>query len=276
MLLEALLIWNGAVSAEDLGDCLDCSIDRAEQDLARYRALHPGCLIGDAGTYRASDQFEPSYLRGTVQEFLQVLRNVGDVAATPLSVVAAQVAPIELLQLPERAFDVRILQRMSTAIRDRRWLEVEYQSMSHPEPRSLRIAPHALAHAGRWHARAWSETHQAYRDFLLSRISGIPQLGDEVPDRTGDWEWSNLVSVRIGPHAGLSPAQQRVVEQDYGMRHGMLETTLRLALVPYYLRMMGVGRDDLLQPAAEQQIMLLNGSELASYDRLSGGGGHGD
>lgn len=276
MLLEALLIWNGAVSAEDLGDCLDCSIERAEQDLARYRALHPGCLIGDAGTYRASDQFEPGYLRGTVQEFLQVLRNVGDVAATPLSVVAAQVAPIELLQLPERAFDIRILQRMSSAIRDRRWLVIEYQSMSHPEPRSLRIAPHALAHAGRWHARAWSDTHQAHRDFLLSRISGIPQLGEALPGRTDDWEWNNLVSVRIGPHAGLSAAQQRVVEQDYGMRHGMLEATLRLALVPYYLKMMGVGRDDHLRPPAEQQIMLLNGRQLASYDRLSGGGMHGD
>lgn len=271
LLLEARIIWSGAVRIGDLRDAFDVSTGRAERDFRLYRELCPHNLRFDAqtGHFFAGDRFEPAFLRGTAREFLAVLRSHDLATDLPLAMATASHIPSELLEAPERDFDVRVLQRLGSAIREKRWLTVEYQSMSKPDPRRLDIAPHALAHVGRWHARAYSSQHGGYRDFLLSRICGIPELGGDAghgPEH--DWDWRNHVSVRIGPHPGLSEPQKRVVEQDYGMRLGMLERSVRLALAPYYLKMLNVGHGDTGRPPAEQQIVLLNQAELDAFNRL--------
>ena len=272
MLIEAQIIWNGGISVDELKKLFEVSRKRAENAFQIYQQRCPKNVqvSADGEIYSATDRFEPMFLRGTVQEFLQVLRNFGKTAATPLSIVAAQSAPIELLEAPEREFDVRILQRITTAIRDRRTLAIQYQSMTHPEARTLEICPHALAHTGRWHMRAWSHTHQAYRDFLLSRLAEIPELKAkaEVPADKKDWEWDSLVSVKIGAHPQLSAGQKAVIEKDYGMRGGVLEKTVRVAMIPYYLRLMNVGDDDHMREPATQQIVLLNKQAVEGYDRL--------
>lgn len=84
----------------------------------------------------------------------------------------------------------------------------------------------------------------------------------------GDWDWHQHVAIRIAAHPDLSPAQKRVVEQDYGMLHGQRETRVRVALAPYYLRMLGIGRDDRQRPPQEQQIVLLNAADLDALNRL--------
>lgn len=271
MLLEARLIWAGAIRLGDLRDAFDVSTRTAEKDLQLYRSLRPQNLALDAqiGVYTATDRFEPAFLRGTAGEFLAVLRNHDLAQDLPLAMAAAGHVPAETLELPEREFDVRVLQRISTAIREKRWLSLEYQSMNRPEPRRIEIAPHALAYVGRWHARAYSLEHQAFRDFLLSRMLGLPSLGE--PARHGgeqDWDWRNFVKVKLGPHPGLTAPQRRVVEHDFGMRLGLLEKSLRLALVPYYLRLLNVGRGDAERSPAEQQIVLLNLAELDAFNRL--------
>ena len=270
--VEAHVIWRGYIRSGDLRDAFDISTGKAEKDLSLYMKLAPLNLNRDAhtGEFRATDAFVPQFLRGTASEYLQVLRNHELAADLPLAMVASGQLSAEVLEVPTREFDVRVLARLNTAIRERRYLAIDYQSMTHPEPRQLRVAPHVLVCAGRGHARAWSATHESYRDFLLSRICGIPELLDECA-RTPelDWDWRNDVGVRIAPHPDLSPAQKRVVEQDYGMLHGMRETRVRVALAPYFLRLLGIGRGDRTRPAAEQQIVLLNAADLDALNRLS-------
>lgn len=270
--IEALAIWRGRLRAADLRDCFDMSVARADREFALYARMAPGNLkrYAETGEYRPTDQFEPRFLRGTASEYLQILRNHEFDEDLPLAMATSGVGAVECLELPQREFDVRVLAKINAAIREHRWLQVDYQSMSHPAPRRLRIAPHVLVFAGRWHARAWSEHHGAYRDFLLSRISGKVDLeGDCDRDSNKDWDWNNDVAVRIAPHPDLSAAQKAVVEQDFGMTHGMLETRVRVALVPYFLRLLGVARGDQQRPASEQQIVLLNPSDLDALNRLS-------
>ncbi|SHG67991.1 Predicted DNA-binding transcriptional regulator YafY, contains an HTH and WYL domains [Hydrocarboniphaga daqingensis] len=271
MLLEARVIWDGLIRAGDLRDAFDISTRKAEKDIALYRARCPDNLDLDVatGVYRASDRFEPAFLRGSAEEWLSVLRHHDLAQDLPLAMAAAGHVPAEILELPQREFDVRVLQRLGTAIREQRWLSIEYQSMNRPDPRALQIAPHSLAYVGRWHARAYSLEHQGFRDFLLSRIIGLPGLGDSAGiDSAQDWDWRNHVTVRVGPHPGLTEPQRRVVEHDFGMHHGTLEKHLRLALVPYWLKLMNVGRGDIERHAAEQQIVLLNQAELDAFNRL--------
>ena len=272
MLLEARVIWAGELTTADLRQAFGISRSQASKDFSVYQELCPGNLHYDlhAKCYRPTGRFEPCLLRGTAREFLQVLRNRGVGSGLPLSVLADGVAPSEILELPERDFDVRILQRISLAVRERKWLSIEYQSMSHPDPRVLRVAPQALAHAGRWHVRSYSESHREFRDFLLSRIRGVPEIEEDHRVESGeDWDWNNFVAVRIAAHPGLTEPQRRVIEADYGMSQGVLERNLRLSMVPYYLRLMHVGADDHDRPAAEQQIVLVNAQELQAFNRLA-------
>ncbi|MGH8517126.1 MAG: WYL domain-containing protein, partial [Panacagrimonas sp.] len=270
--VEAHVIWRGQVRVADLRDSFDIGTARAEKDLLAYQRLAPGNLLRDrrTGEYRPTDAFVPRFLRGTASEYLQVLRNHELSDDLPLTMAASGAGATETLEPPAREFDVRVLARLNTAIRERRWLVIEYQSMSHPEPRRLEIAPHVLVFAGRWHARAWSATHESYRDFLLSRICGLPDLlGECERNAEHDWDWRNDVPVRIAPHPDLSAAQKRVVEQDYGMVHGMRETRVRVALAPYFLRLLGIGDGDRERSAQEQQIVLLNAGDLSALNRLA-------
>ncbi len=270
--LEAHAIWRGQVRVADLRDSFGITTGKAERDFATYLRLAPENLLRDrrTGEYRPTDTFVPQFLRGTAAEYLQVLRNHELDAELPLAMATSGMVAAETLEAPAREFDVRVLARLNTAIREGRWLAVDYQSMTNPDPRRLEIAPHVLVFAGRWHARAWSATHEGYRDFLLSRICGLPELlGPCERSADKDWDWRNEVAIRIAPHPDLSAAQKRVVEQDYGMLHGMRETRVRVALAPYFLRLLGIGRGDRARSAQEQQIVLLNAADFDALNRLS-------
>lgn len=47
------------------------------------------------------------------------------------------------------------------------------------------IAPHTLVFTSmRWHVRAYCEKNGDYRDFVLSRFRGEPELMDDVSEHT--------------------------------------------------------------------------------------------
>jgi len=270
-LLEALLISSGGLRLSDLRDHFDIGTRRAERDLREYAQYCPGNLDFDAqtGIYRASDDFVPRFMPAHARDWLPLLRSHGLADGIGSALGSLLPSAVESLEPPARDFDVAVLHRLVTAIREKRAVRIDYQSMSSDTPRSLRIEPHALVDVGRWHARAWSELHNDWRDFLLSRIYQRPDFdGASSRDPQDDWDWQHHVSVRLVAHPGLTPHQRAVVENDYAMTHGVHERPVRIALVPYYLRMHGVGRGDRDRPAAEQQIVLANADEIAALDRL--------
>jgi predicted DNA-binding transcriptional regulator YafY len=273
ILIEARLIWAGCLTTQDLRGAFGISRSQASKDIALYESLAPDNLQYDlrGRCYRAARSFQPRFLHGTSREFLRALRLFDPESEHPLITLASETAAVELLEMPEREFDVVTLQRVNTAIRERLQLRVDYQSMRVPEPRPLQLSPIALVHTGlRWHLRAFSLSHERFIDVLLSRMRGVPELLDE-PGMSADedWEWKSIVPVRIGAHPGLSAHQRAVIETDYNMQAGVLERRLRIALVPYYLRLMNVGKDDRKRPPEQQQIILLNPEELSELDRLA-------
>lgn len=278
ILIEARIIWADSLSTADLRDAFGISRSQATKDIQLYQTLAPGNLEYNtrARRYCAADSFAPVFLSGTSKEFLRALRLMGPADAVrdgPPTAVAAADTPVALVDVPEREFDVSALQRVNRAIRLGRQMVVDYQSMRVDTPRALTLSPHALVHTGmRWHVRAYSRTHASFIDVLLSRMRGVPrvlQAAGEPAER--DWEWRTLVSVRVGAHPGLSAFQQRVIEDDYGMASGVLERRMRVALVPYYLRALGVGAGDRDRAPEKQQIALLNPEELTDLDRLAPG-----
>jgi hypothetical protein len=112
-----------------------------------------------------------------------------------------------------------VLRAVLRAIRERRALDVLYQSMSRPGPARRVIEPHALAHDGfRWHARAFDRETASFRDFVLGRLSK-PKIGAPAGSAArDDVEWHAFVPLVIAPHPDLTPAQSRAIAIDYGIR----------------------------------------------------------
>lgn len=117
-------------------------------------------------------------------------------------------------------------------------LNICYHSVSSGE--SLRdIVPFALLDTGlRWHVRAFDRKSQAFRDFVLTRISkSNPKLGDEplrheLPEQ--DVQWTRIVELDLVPHP--DQPYPEVTQMDYNMPAGVLRLKVRAALAGYALR----------------------------------------
>lgn len=97
--------------------------------------------------------------------------------------LALAYAHTRTLEVPDRLINAEILRPLLKACREHLRLEVEYVSLANPEPEVRLIAPHTLIYTGmRWHVRAFCEENQAYRDFVLSRLRGVPEFMDDVTE----------------------------------------------------------------------------------------------
>ncbi len=164
---------------------------------------------------------------------------------------------------PARGVAPETLRDVLAAIRLPAALQVTYQSMSRPEPNARWIEPHALAFDGfRWHARAFCQNDQVFKDFLLSRIVEVGDQGPVTSDHGSDAAWHTDVVLEIGPHPDLSDNQRRAIEMDYGMEAGRAQIVVRRALLFYALKRLGLDTDPAAREPQDQQIVLLNRDEV--------------
>ena len=119
----------------------------------------------------------------------------------------------------------------------------------------------------RWHVRAYCEKNGDYRDFVLSRFRGEPELMDDVSEHTreADVAWNTEVSVIIEPDSRLKAEQRAIVEADYGMREGQLKIDTRGALVQYVLQRYQLDPTKVHAKPTAQQIVLGNLEQLQPW-----------
>jgi predicted DNA-binding transcriptional regulator YafY len=148
-----------------------------------------------------------------------------------------QVSEIGITPIPARRIDADTLRKFLAAIRNRRSITIEYQSLSddRPDPLWREITPHAFGSDGlRWHVRAFCHIDRTFKDFIISRCLQIGGMGAPLANALDDLAWSTYFNIVLIPNPKLSPMQQKTVERDYGMQDGRCEMRLRLALL-YYL-----------------------------------------
>lgn len=96
--------------------------------------------------------------------------------------LALAYAHTEVLEVPDRSVKPEVLRPLLKACREGLRLDCHYVSLTDPEAEPRLIAPHTLVYTGmRWHVRAYCEKNRDYRDFVLSRFRGLPELQDEPP-----------------------------------------------------------------------------------------------
>jgi hypothetical protein len=267
-LLEATVFWSGEFFTNVLMDGFGISRVQASKDLTLYQSLCPGNIRYDKfmKRYVVDVAFKPAFMSGTAGEFLQVLKVQQNRMGSAVVTLVKNLPEVDVLEPVFRQVNAAVLQAVNQAIVASKEVLVSYQSMSRPEPIEHRLCPHALVFDGlRWHTRAFSYSHNEFRDFVLARMLSAELSSCTDIDASEDTAWHEFVSVRIGPHPGLSATQREAIEFDYGMNAGVLDHQVRATLVPYFLRVMRISRDDLSREAIVQQIVLLNRDELDKY-----------
>jgi predicted DNA-binding transcriptional regulator YafY len=267
--IETIALWEGRLTTRHLCDTYGIGRQQASKDINNYiREIGPGNLEYDKFLkgYKPTAAFTPQVTQGLADEYLHLMARNNELMNVFES-LSLNVANVEVLTVPVRDVKPEVLRPIMQAARQRKRLDVDYVSLNHPDHEGRIIVPHTLVYTGlRWHVRAWCEKNQAYRDFVLSRFRGIPEIMDDSEHGIdGDHDWNTEVIVRITPDPRLSKEQQNVVEIDYGMEGGALEVTSRAKLVTYVLKMLHVDPNELADDPTAQQIVVANREELAPW-----------
>lgn len=267
--IEIISLWEGRLTTRHLCDTFGIGRQQASKDINAYRrGVGSGNLEYDKYLkgYRPSPDFTPRLTRGLADEYLHLAARNTELSHVFESLSLA-LRNIEVLSLPVRDVQPAVLRPILQAARQKRRLEVDYVSIGKPDREGRIIVPHTLVFTGlRWHARAWCEKNRAYRDFVLSRFRGEPELL-ERSEHSGedDTDWHRRVCLELIPDPRLSPAQQDVVMADYGMQDGILRIETRAALAAYALRLLQVDVGVPERPPEAQQLVVANLDSLEPW-----------
>jgi predicted DNA-binding transcriptional regulator YafY len=253
------------VSRSDLMSRFGISAPQASDDIAKYLELAPGNLEYDRvrKAFIATPQFKPHVTVPDARQYLTQLLMLADHAIDSAESWLGHAPMHAIMPRVRRRLDADTLRPVVSAIRHRRAIEIQYQSMSTSEPTLRWIAPHALVYDGaRWHARSWCFNRSTFTDFVLARILSIGGHRQSGIDSTIDREWQEEFTIRLAPHPDLSSAQRQAIEMDYGMIDGCVGIPMRLCMTWYFERHYGLDIQSELLPPSRRQIVLQNRVEL--------------
>lgn len=268
-LIETVAWWEGRLITGHLMQSFGISRQQASKDISGYINDHaPGNLVYDKQVkgYVPAPGFQPRFIDFSASAYLHLLIQNNE-RAEHLEGLRLACAHTQALEVPDRSIRPEILRPLLKACREGLRLETEYVSLSSPEPEIRLIAPHTLVNTGmRWHVRAYCEKNREFRDFVLSRFRGEPDLLDKTEQGIDlDEDWNTEVTVVIQPDQRLEPAQKAIIETDFGMLDGVLEVPSRRALVKYVLQRYQIDYKNLNPRAEAQQTVVRNLAELKRW-----------
>lgn len=265
-LIELLANWEGRITCGHLQYYFQLGRQQASKVISQYRTLHPQYLkyCTSAKSYLPTIDFKPNIISADVAEYLNWIS--GQSTHLFLAEDKYQLAHA-ILSSPARKVSPHIMRPLVHAIRQGERLEIDYNAVSNPNSSGRIIVPIRFVNTGRrWHLRAWCEKAQAYRDFVLSRLSGTPSSeGKCVIELPEDFAWETEITLRIKPDPRLSAAQQAALIHDYDMQNGELHITTRGALAQYLLQDLQINTKMLHGNPVAQQLTLANHQEIEPW-----------
>lgn len=268
-LIETVAWWEGRLTTGHLMQSFGISRQQASKDINTYITEHaPKNLTYDRHLkgYVPNLKFAPKFIDNSASAYLHLLSENKE-RAPHIEGLALAYAHTEVLKVPDRSVRPDVLRPLLKACREGLRLECEYVSLANPVPETRLIAPHTLIYTGmRWHVRAFCEKNRDYRDFVLSRFRGEPDVLDVSEHvREQDAGWCTEVTVIIEPDPRLKPEQKAIVAQDYGMQREQLLIPSRGALVQYVLQRYQIDPNKIQAKAAAQQIVVANLEDLQQW-----------
>lgn len=267
LLIELIAYWQGKVNTTHLINHFSLSRKQAGDYLRAYQEQYPKHLIYSQSSkgFLPSENFQYQYIDGDVSQYLEWLST-----ASALSIEYANkqdTLTYTSLRLPSRQVTPQVMRGLVNAINKKRRIEVDYVSLTNPNGEGRIIQPHVFVKTGlRWHLRAYDEKHRAFRDFVLSRFRGVPELiGKATHHAENDEGWNTFVTLILAPDQRLTHAQKSVLEHDYQMESSQLIIETRAALAQYLLQEMQVNFKFLDKSPEAQQLVLVNENDIKRW-----------
>lgn len=268
-LIETIVWWEGRLTTGHLMQSFGISRQQASKDINTYISEHASRNLTydkQLKGYVPSKTFNPRFIDLSASAYLDLLAQNNE-RAPHIEGLKLAYAHTLVLQVSDRSIQPEILRPLLKACRDKLRLEIEYVSLANPEPEVRVIEPHTLVYTGmRWHVRAYCEKNGQYRDFVLSRLRGQPDLLDASPNtREQDEDWNVEVPIIFEPDWRLNAAQKAIIETDFGMTQGQLVVPSRRALVKYVLQRYQIDHRNMAILPEAQQLVVSNLQELQPW-----------
>ncbi|WP_305464904.1 helix-turn-helix transcriptional regulator [Photobacterium leiognathi] len=268
-MIEVIALWEGRLNTSHLIQSFGIGRQQASKDINTYLAeVAPGNLIYDKQLkgYKPSNSFVPQLTSGHADEYLHILARSEDITVT-FNELDMGFENVAMVRPVTRNISPEVLRPLVQAIREKKRVDICYTPLKDGKEVERIISPHTLVCTPiRWHVRAYCEHAGGYRDFVLSRIKGIPDINDQtIHYKDSDPLWNTDVNIKIIPDQRLSDKQKMVIEKDYGMNNHNLSITTNASLIRYILDSYNI--DIHMQNAnpLAQQITLGNLEELRPY-----------
>ncbi|NOV28301.1 WYL domain-containing protein [Methylomonas sp. ZR1] len=237
--IEFVSYWEGTINRSHIMEHFGVSAPQASSDLTTYQKLAPQNLRYDLSSkrYVATDQFEFKLIEPDADRYLKQLTALSTQSVELEDTWLNTTPAAEVIPIPTRKVEPTILFGILKAIRSKRSIEIEYQSLNPTTTETAwrRVTPHAFASDGfRWHMRAYCHRDNRFKDFLLSRCSNTRAEGAPGPGVESDDKWLTYFEVKLAPNPRLSTSQKRAIEQDYAMQDGYVVLPVRYALLYYF------------------------------------------
>ncbi len=271
--IDFRLFWEGHINRGDLVSFFGMSVPQASSDLAEYQMAAKGNAVYDKTrkTYVAGKKFKPVFFKPSADEYLAQLRLIQAGILAENEAWAVRLPSYSIVPILRRRIEPGILRRILDAIRTRASLRVNYQSKSSPQPKLRWIAPHALGFDGfRWHARAWCDEHQDFRDLVLTRILEVGEVRADDVDPARDAGWQREVTLKLSPHPKLKGGSRRAVELDYGMTDGEISAVMRVCMAYYFMRQLGLDQEHAEVDTDRYPLVLVNRIEVEEAMKEAG------
>jgi len=268
-LIETVAWWEGRLTTGHLMQSFGISRQQASKDINTYINEHaPENLTYDKKLkgYVPAKSFAPRFIENSASAYLHLLYQNNE-RKDHIEGLALAYAHTRVLEVPDRPIRPEVLRPLLKACREGLRLETEYVSLNTPQAETRLIAPHTLVYTGmRWHVRAYCEKNRQYRDFVLSRLRGEPELLDASANGADqDEDWNTDIPVIFTADQRLKPEQMAIIETDFGMVDGQLVVPSRRALVKYVLQRYQIDPKSHNPKAAAQQIVVQNLEELKPW-----------
>lgn len=258
-----ILLWEGRVSRSRLISEFGLSPIRASEWLRDFREAHPQWVSWD------------SKLRANVATAMAYSEAERAANAAQQNAISAMLVP-HALSAPGAELPVswdfahaspRTFSRLNLAIADRLRVRFLYCSMDNPEPHERTIESHTLVKVGRrWHVRGYCLDRRDFRDFVVGRMSKIKLLEESsVANVEADVAWSTVTQLRIVAHPALTPAQQRVIRNEYFNGAAARVESCRAALLGYLVQEIRAATDPDRQQPPEYQLAVENKKECGQW-----------
>lgn len=265
--IEFMLYWGGELNRSDITDRFGVSVPQASIDLTAYKQLAPENMDYDSSAkrYVPSATFNPLFLKPNPDRYLAQLKALSDGIIELGDTWLPGIPETGVLPIPSRRIDAQVLRALLIAVRDKRGIEIEYQSTSPESPDPLRrwLTPHAFGFDGlRWHVRAFCHRSKGFKDFILGRCRAA---GDTRPAATraeDDWQWQTFFEVVLEPNPDLTENQRGAIAFDYGMTDAKVAVRVRYALLYYFNKRLRLDVADRFDKPRERPVVVANEREF--------------